>query len=152
MQEILQQQQQQRLWQLPLWSLVHKEGINSLTGTGTLEYDITQYMCPSNDDLYFFLHMIGCICVIVVRGGPMLSHLCAATPALYILWITMAQIAGQEDREKTTALKGKMILYIKVIVIKKWSRALKTWEKREQKKEEKNVFRAHEIKLWSQPT
>ncbi|XP_037632585.1 cotranscriptional regulator FAM172A homolog isoform X2 [Sebastes umbrosus] len=35
----------------------------------------------------------------------MLSHLCAATPALYILWITMAQIAGQEDREKTTALK-----------------------------------------------
>lgn len=37
----------------------------------------------------------------------MLSHLCAATPALYILWITMAQIAGQEDREKTTALKGK---------------------------------------------
>ncbi|XP_063753469.1 cotranscriptional regulator ARB2A homolog isoform X2 [Eleginops maclovinus] len=36
----------------------------------------------------------------------MISHLCAATPALYILWIIMAQIAaGQEDREKTTALK-----------------------------------------------
>uniref|UniRef100_A0A671Y8M4 ARB2 cotranscriptional regulator A n=1 Tax=Sparus aurata TaxID=8175 RepID=A0A671Y8M4_SPAAU len=35
----------------------------------------------------------------------MLSHLCAATPALYILWFTMAQVAGQEDREKTTALK-----------------------------------------------
>ncbi|KAG7243936.1 hypothetical protein INR49_006094, partial [Caranx melampygus] len=35
----------------------------------------------------------------------MLSHLCAATPTLYILWITMAQVAGQEDREKTTALK-----------------------------------------------
>lgn len=37
----------------------------------------------------------------------MLSQLRAATPALYILWIAMAQIAGQEDREKTTALKGK---------------------------------------------
>uniref|UniRef100_A0A3B4V0U8 ARB2 cotranscriptional regulator A n=1 Tax=Seriola dumerili TaxID=41447 RepID=A0A3B4V0U8_SERDU len=35
----------------------------------------------------------------------MRSHLCAATPTLYILWITMAQVAGQEDREKTTALK-----------------------------------------------
>ncbi|KAK1892199.1 Cotranscriptional regulator FAM172A, partial [Dissostichus eleginoides] len=36
----------------------------------------------------------------------MISHLCAATPVLYILWIAMAQIAaGQEDREKTTALK-----------------------------------------------
>lgn len=38
----------------------------------------------------------------------MISHLCAATLVLYILWIAMAQIAaGQEDREKTTALKGK---------------------------------------------
>uniref|UniRef100_A0A8C3AUX9 ARB2 cotranscriptional regulator A n=1 Tax=Cyclopterus lumpus TaxID=8103 RepID=A0A8C3AUX9_CYCLU len=35
----------------------------------------------------------------------MFSHLCAAIPELCILWITMAQIAGQEDREKTTALK-----------------------------------------------
>uniref|UniRef100_A0A3Q4M393 ARB2 cotranscriptional regulator A n=1 Tax=Neolamprologus brichardi TaxID=32507 RepID=A0A3Q4M393_NEOBR len=35
----------------------------------------------------------------------MLSHFCAATPALFILWIIMAQVAGQEDREKTTALK-----------------------------------------------
>lgn len=40
----------------------------------------------------------------------MLSYLCAATPALYILWIAMAaQAAGQEDREKTTALKGEFI-------------------------------------------
>ncbi|XP_056273894.1 cotranscriptional regulator FAM172A homolog isoform X2 [Pseudoliparis swirei] len=35
----------------------------------------------------------------------MFSHLRAAIPELYLLWITMAQIAGQEDREKTTALK-----------------------------------------------
>uniref|UniRef100_A0A3B5MDE7 ARB2 cotranscriptional regulator A n=1 Tax=Xiphophorus couchianus TaxID=32473 RepID=A0A3B5MDE7_9TELE len=35
----------------------------------------------------------------------MSSHLISATSALYILWITMAQVAGQEDREKTTALK-----------------------------------------------
>uniref|UniRef100_A0A8C5I8U2 Arb2 domain-containing protein n=1 Tax=Gouania willdenowi TaxID=441366 RepID=A0A8C5I8U2_GOUWI len=35
----------------------------------------------------------------------MISCLCAATPALYILWIIMAQVAGQEDKEKTTALK-----------------------------------------------
>uniref|UniRef100_A0A8C6PCN2 ARB2 cotranscriptional regulator A n=1 Tax=Nothobranchius furzeri TaxID=105023 RepID=A0A8C6PCN2_NOTFU len=35
----------------------------------------------------------------------MLSHLCAATSALYILWITMAHVAGQDDRERTTALK-----------------------------------------------
>uniref|UniRef100_A0AAQ6ABR7 Arb2 domain-containing protein n=2 Tax=Amphiprion TaxID=80969 RepID=A0AAQ6ABR7_AMPOC len=35
----------------------------------------------------------------------MLSHLSAAIPPLYILWIAMAQVAGQEDREKTTALK-----------------------------------------------
>uniref|UniRef100_A0A7N6ALH1 Arb2 domain-containing protein n=1 Tax=Anabas testudineus TaxID=64144 RepID=A0A7N6ALH1_ANATE len=35
----------------------------------------------------------------------MLSHLCAATQTLYILWIAMAQVAGHEDREKTTALK-----------------------------------------------
>lgn len=38
----------------------------------------------------------------------MLSHLRAAASALYILWITMAQVAGQEDREKTTALKGEL--------------------------------------------
>ncbi|XP_047238446.1 cotranscriptional regulator FAM172A homolog isoform X2 [Girardinichthys multiradiatus] len=35
----------------------------------------------------------------------MRSYLSSATSALYILWITMAHIAGQEDREKTTALK-----------------------------------------------
>ncbi|XP_028269186.1 cotranscriptional regulator ARB2A homolog isoform X2 [Parambassis ranga] len=35
----------------------------------------------------------------------MLCHLCAATPALYLLCITMAQVAGQEEREKTPALK-----------------------------------------------
>ncbi|XP_051806382.1 cotranscriptional regulator FAM172A homolog isoform X2 [Acanthochromis polyacanthus] len=35
----------------------------------------------------------------------MLSHLSAAIPPLYILWIAMAQVGGQEDREKTTALK-----------------------------------------------
>ncbi|XP_013867971.1 cotranscriptional regulator ARB2A homolog isoform X3 [Austrofundulus limnaeus] len=35
----------------------------------------------------------------------MLPHLGAATSALYILWISMAQVAGQDDREKTTALK-----------------------------------------------
>ncbi|XP_014885536.1 cotranscriptional regulator ARB2A homolog [Poecilia latipinna] len=40
-----------------------------------------------------------------MRDGPMRSHLFSATSALYILWITMAQVAGQEDREKTTALK-----------------------------------------------
>uniref|UniRef100_A0AAQ4S8Y1 ARB2 cotranscriptional regulator A n=1 Tax=Gasterosteus aculeatus aculeatus TaxID=481459 RepID=A0AAQ4S8Y1_GASAC len=34
----------------------------------------------------------------------MRSHL-AAIPELCVLWIAMAQIAGQEDREKTTALK-----------------------------------------------
>ncbi|XP_040011439.1 cotranscriptional regulator FAM172A homolog isoform X3 [Xiphias gladius] len=40
------------------------------------------------------------------QKGLMLSHLCShLTTALYILWITMAQVAGQEDREKTTALK-----------------------------------------------
>lgn len=39
----------------------------------------------------------------------MRSHHCASfTPAFYIFWIIMAQIAGQEDREKTTALKGKL--------------------------------------------
>ncbi len=38
----------------------------------------------------------------------MLSHFRAATPALCILWIAMAQIAGQEDRERTTALKGNV--------------------------------------------
>uniref|UniRef100_A0A8D3A824 ARB2 cotranscriptional regulator A n=1 Tax=Scophthalmus maximus TaxID=52904 RepID=A0A8D3A824_SCOMX len=35
----------------------------------------------------------------------MLSHPRAVTLALHILWIAMAQAAGQEDREKTTALK-----------------------------------------------
>uniref|UniRef100_A0A669BDW0 ARB2 cotranscriptional regulator A n=1 Tax=Oreochromis niloticus TaxID=8128 RepID=A0A669BDW0_ORENI len=35
----------------------------------------------------------------------MLFHFCAATPPLFVLWIIMAQVAGQEDREKTTALK-----------------------------------------------
>eukprot|EP00064_Thunnus_orientalis_P007291 superscaffoldBa00000798_g7311 len=47
----------------------------------------------------------GHISVISGSTEPMLSHLCAAIPALYILWIAMAQVAGQEDREKTTALK-----------------------------------------------
>ncbi|XP_008417145.1 cotranscriptional regulator ARB2A homolog [Poecilia reticulata] len=40
-----------------------------------------------------------------MRDGPMLSHLFSATSVLYLLWIIMAQVAGQEDREKTTALK-----------------------------------------------
>ncbi|XP_056144875.1 LOW QUALITY PROTEIN: cotranscriptional regulator FAM172A homolog [Lampris incognitus] len=35
----------------------------------------------------------------------MLAHLCAVTQGLYILWLIMAQVAGQEEREKTTALK-----------------------------------------------
>uniref|UniRef100_A0A3B3D8E1 ARB2 cotranscriptional regulator A n=1 Tax=Oryzias melastigma TaxID=30732 RepID=A0A3B3D8E1_ORYME len=35
----------------------------------------------------------------------MLCHLCASTITLYILWTTMAQVSGQEDKEKTTALK-----------------------------------------------
>uniref|UniRef100_A0A3P9INH2 Family with sequence similarity 172 member A n=1 Tax=Oryzias latipes TaxID=8090 RepID=A0A3P9INH2_ORYLA len=35
----------------------------------------------------------------------MLCHLCASTIILCILWITMAQVSGQEDKEKTTALK-----------------------------------------------
>uniref|UniRef100_H2M303 ARB2 cotranscriptional regulator A n=2 Tax=Oryzias TaxID=8089 RepID=H2M303_ORYLA len=35
----------------------------------------------------------------------MLCHLCASTITLCILWITMAQVSGQEDKEKTTALK-----------------------------------------------
>lgn len=48
--------------------------------------------------------------MITGRKGPMLSHFCAATPALFILWIIMAQVAGQEDREKTTALKGELLL------------------------------------------
>lgn len=62
----------------------------------------------SQSSAFQFPHVTGCICVIFVPGGPMLSHLCAAlTPALYTLWITMAYVAGQEDREKTTALKGK---------------------------------------------
>ncbi|CAB1456388.1 unnamed protein product [Pleuronectes platessa] len=38
-------------------------------------------------------------------SGLMLSHLGAATLALHLLWTAMAQVAGQEDREKTTALK-----------------------------------------------
>ena len=41
--------------------------------------------------------------------GLMPPHLCShLTPAVYILWIAMAQVAGQEDREKTTALKGEL--------------------------------------------
>lgn len=76
-----------------------------------LVYDVTFLCFPAMMiSLFQFLHMAGYISVIIVRGGPMLSHLCAATQALYILWITMAQIAGQEDREKTTALKGKTLL------------------------------------------
>lgn len=39
----------------------------------------------------------------------MLSNLCAALPALYTLFITMAQVAGQEEREKSTALKGEYV-------------------------------------------
>lgn len=49
----------------------------------------------------------GRISVISVLGGLMLSYLCAVTPAVYLLCIIMAQVAGQEDREKSTALKGK---------------------------------------------
>lgn len=61
--------------------------------------------------LFFLLrHLTGFTSVITGRKGPMLSHFCAATPALFILWIIMAQVAGQEDREKTTALKGELLL------------------------------------------
>uniref|UniRef100_A0A3P8WCL6 ARB2 cotranscriptional regulator A n=1 Tax=Cynoglossus semilaevis TaxID=244447 RepID=A0A3P8WCL6_CYNSE len=35
----------------------------------------------------------------------MLAHLCTTSLTLYILWITMAQVDGQDDKEKTTALK-----------------------------------------------
>lgn len=38
----------------------------------------------------------------------MRSHLRAATQALSILCIAMAQVAAHEDREKTTALKGEL--------------------------------------------
>lgn len=60
--------------------------------------------------LFQFPHVTGCASVIFMLGGSMLSHLCAATPSFYILWITMAQIAGQDEREKTTALKGNPVL------------------------------------------
>ena len=86
---------------------VNKERINSLIGTGMLEHTM---MISSNVDFLppcQFPHVAGYISVILGRGGPMRSHLCAATPVLYVLWFTMAQVAGQEDREKTTALKGK---------------------------------------------
>lgn len=46
----------------------------------------------------------------------MLFHFCAATPPLFVLWIIMAQVAGQEDREKTTALKGEL-LFITITLI-----------------------------------
>lgn len=72
---------------------------------------ITQYMCHTDDDFYLSLFspcdMTGRISVISVLGGLMLSYLCAVTPAVYLLCIIMAQVAGQEDREKSTALKGK---------------------------------------------
>lgn len=45
--------------------------------------------------------------MIYVLGGLMISSPCAVTPALYVLSIIMAQVAGQEDLEKSTALKGK---------------------------------------------
>lgn len=38
---------------------------------------------------------------------PMLSHLRTAISTLFVVWIAMAHVAGQEDREKTTALKGE---------------------------------------------
>ena len=44
----------------------------------------------------------------------MLSHLRAAIPTIFIVWIAMAQVAGQEDKEKTTALKGEYHDNIKV--------------------------------------
>lgn len=37
----------------------------------------------------------------------MISAPCAVTPALYFLSIVMAHVAGQEDLEKSTPLKGK---------------------------------------------
>lgn len=44
----------------------------------------------------------------------MLCLLRAATPALYLLCITMAQVAGQEEREKTPALKGELTIELKL--------------------------------------
>lgn len=44
-------QVQQALRQLPLWSVINKEGTHSLTGTGMLECDIRQHMCCMCDDL-----------------------------------------------------------------------------------------------------
>lgn len=56
----------------------------------------------------------------------MLSHFCAATPALFILWIIMAQVAGQEDREKTTALKGELLLIMITLINNNLRRISKT--------------------------
>lgn len=104
----------------------------SKTDTGSLWYNTvhvfqhwwfyTSWFSPVQ-----FPHVTGCISVISGRGGPMLSHLSAATPALCILWITMAQVAGQEDREKTTALKGK---YEMTLVLLKQRRRGCNWPER----------------------
>lgn len=64
--------------------------------------------------------------MITGRKGPMLSHFCAATPALFILWIIMAQVAGQEDREKTTALKGELLLIMITLINNNLRRISKT--------------------------
>lgn len=45
----------------------------------------------------------------------MLAHLCTTSLTLYILWITMAQVDGQDDKEKTTALKGKMLVDVALL-------------------------------------
>lgn len=54
-----------------------------------------------------FFDTTGCFSVISVLRELMISTPCAVTPALYFLCIIMAQVAGQEDPEKSTPLKGR---------------------------------------------
>lgn len=45
--------------------------------------------------------------MISVLRGLMISAPRAVTPVLYFLCIIMAEVAGEEDREKSTPLKGR---------------------------------------------
>lgn len=54
-----------------------------------------------------FLDPAGCFSVISVLRGLMTRAPRAVTPVLYFLCIIMAEVAGEEDREKSTPLKGR---------------------------------------------
>lgn len=89
----------------PEWALLHESRINAVRITGILKYI---HMCTSSPAT---LHLLFKVFLLFYprmeqRASPWLER-AHHSAALYMPWLTMAQMSGQDDREKTTALKGK---------------------------------------------